>query len=191
MLTNHDTLTEAFLGIEDKNALAWSVLDTKSEKTVSLAIAVSANRKANKRIAHIEYSPRIDLVFINSDNMLDLYEAKSAYVTDFQPSRIAKNAIYQNDAYLGKCIDNDFAKLKLIREKFSNVRQISCLFYLYEVSKPERQLKYSNPPVPIQNAIQTIQSQVASGILVSHQAINCGEADETEIKIHLCIFDLN
>ncbi|MGI8789133.1 MAG: hypothetical protein ACR2HG_15445 [Pyrinomonadaceae bacterium] len=90
MTINHDKLIEAFLNIEDKNALAWSVLDTKSELTVSLAIAVSANRKADKRVAYVEHS-RIDLAFVNDDNTFALYEAKAAYITDFQPKRIAKN----------------------------------------------------------------------------------------------------
>ncbi len=86
----HDRLIEAFHGIQDKNALACSIIDTKSEKTVSLAIVVSANRKANKRIAFVEHK-RVDICFVNDDDSISLYEAKSAYLTDFQQRRIDKN----------------------------------------------------------------------------------------------------
>ena len=121
--------------LQDKNALAWSITDTKSEKTVSLAIVVSANRKANKRIAYVEHK-RVNICFVNDDDSISLYEAKSAYLTDFQQKRIDKN-----DKYLGKCVDDDLLKLKKISENNSNIRDYACLFYLYENSMPHRQAK--------------------------------------------------
>lgn len=181
---NHDRLIEAFTNIEDKNALAWSILDTKSELAISLAIAVSANRKASKRVAYIERS-RIDLSFVNQDNTFSLYEAKAAYFTDFQPNRIAKN-----DWYLGKCISDDLVKLKKIAEANSNVREYACLFYLYENTMPHKQSKYGKyPAVTLDIVLTTIESEVNNGKIVSHQTIECGIADEAEIKIHLVVFE--
>lgn len=180
----HDRLIEAFTSIEDKNALAWSILDTKSELAVSSAIAVSANRKANKRITYVERA-RIDLSFINQDNTFSLYEAKAAYFTDFQPNRIAKS-----DWYLGKCINDDLMKLENFVKANSNVREYACLFYLYENTMPHKQSKYGKyPSVPLDIVLSTIESQVSNGKIVSHQTIDCGIADEAEIKIHLVIFD--
>ncbi|MGI8495108.1 MAG: hypothetical protein ACR2L1_07325, partial [Pyrinomonadaceae bacterium] len=140
----HNKIIDAFIGIEDKNALAWSILDTKSELAVSSAIAVSANRKAERRIAYVERS-RIDLSFINPDGTFSLYEAKAAYFTDFQPNRIAKS-----DWYLGKCINDDLMKLKNFADANSIVREYACLFYLYENTMPHKQSKYGKyPPVPL------------------------------------------
>ena len=184
MTMTHDRLIEAFNGIEDKNALAWLILDTKSELAVSSAIAVSANRKANKRIAYIERA-RIDLSFINQDQTFSLYEAKAAYFTDFQPNRIAKN-----DWYLGKCINDDLLKLEKFSRTNSDVRNYACLFYLYENTMPHKQSKYGKyPSVPLDNVLKTVEFQVDSGRIVAHQIIDCGIADEAEIKIHLVIFD--
>ncbi len=90
MTISHNKIIQAFIDIEDKNALAWSVIDNKSELAVTSAIALSANRKANKRIAYVERS-RIDLTFENEDKTVSLYEAKAAYSTDFQPGRISSN----------------------------------------------------------------------------------------------------
>ena len=184
MIMTHDRLIEAFTGIEDKKALAWSILDTKSELAVSLAIAVSANRKANKRISYIERS-RIDLSFVNEDDSFSLYEAKAAYFTDFQPNRIAKS-----DWYLGKCISDDLIKLENFAKANSDVRDYACLFYLYENTMPHKQSKYGKyPPVPLNVVLTTIETQVNNGKIVSHQTIDCGIADGAEIKIHLVIFD--
>lgn len=180
----HDKLIEAFNAIEDKNALAWSILDTKSEVAISSAIAVSANRKANKRIAYLE-RVRVDLSFVNQDNTFSLYEAKAAYFTDFQPNRIAKS-----DWYLGKCINDDLMKLKNFAQVNSNVREYACLFYLYENTMPHKQSKYGRyPPVSLDIVLKAVESQVSDGKMVSHQIIDCGTADEAEIKIHLVIFD--
>jgi hypothetical protein len=180
----HNRIIEAFIGIEDKNALAWSILDTKSELAVSSAIALSANRKANKRVAYVERA-RIDLSFANQDNTFSLYEAKAAYFTDFQPNRIAKN-----DWYLGKCIDDDLLKLEKFARVNSDVREYACLFYLYENTMPHKQSKYGKyPSIPPDTVLRTIEFQVSNGKIASHQIIDCGIADEAEIKIHLVIFD--
>lgn len=169
---NHDKLIEAFTNIEDKNALAWSILDTKSELAVSSAIAVSANRRANERIAFVERS-RIDLSFFNPDNSFSLYEAKAAYFTDFQPNRIAKN-----DWYLGKCINDDLMKLKNFAKANSNIQEYACLFYLYENTMPHKQSKYGKyPSVSLNTVFTTIETQVDNGKMVSHQIIDCGIAD--------------
>ena len=185
MANSHDKLIEAFNSIQDKNALAWSVIDTKSELAVTLAIAVTANRKVNKRIAFVEHK-RIDLCFVNEDNSLSLYQAKAAYFSDYQPNRIANI----NDHYLGRCIDKDFEKIEIFAKANKNVRDYACLFYIYEMSKPHKHSKYGkHANAPLEIILKTIQSQVIKGKINSHQIIDCGIADECEIKIHLFIFD--
>jgi len=51
----HQQLVEAFLNITNKNALAWSILDEKSERAITSAIALSANYQAGTRVASVEY----------------------------------------------------------------------------------------------------------------------------------------
>lgn len=161
------------------------MLDNKSESSVSLAISVSANRRSAARVAHVEYPPRLDLVFLENGVPTTLYEAKAGYATDFQPGRISKA-----DWYLGACVSDDLAKLARVRAKIKTARQHAALFYLYENSVPQRQLKYGkSPAVDAAAAISGLKRLVRNGTLIAQEVIDCGVADSAAIKIHLCIFE--
>lgn len=186
MEEHHKTVLDAFRSIQDKNSLAWSVLDTKSELFVSAAIALSANRQAGRRVAHVEYPPRIDLVFVNEHREpAHAYLAKAAYLTDFQPARIEKRYWY-----LGGCLNDDIPKVQALSLRLGKNVRGSVLFYLYEVSAPTRQLKYGKaPPVSLPIAIETLTRFVPHGSLVASETIECGGADGADVRIHLYLFD--
>jgi hypothetical protein len=182
---DHSLVLQAFENIADKNALAWAILDSKSETAVTLAIAVTANRHAKQRVAHVEYR-RVDLVLVRAGQPVALYEAKAAYVTDFQPARLARG-----DWYLGACVDEDLQKKTNLGAGIPAVKDRAALFYLYEVGDTARQQKYGkNAPVAVTDAIAGLKSQVTGGILAAEKQIDCGEADGASVKIHLLIFDL-
>lgn len=184
-IADHRLVVEAFSSIHDKEALAWSVLDTKSENAVTRAIAVSANRRAGIRVAHVEYPPRLDLALIEKGVPVAVYEAKAAYATDFQQRRISKN-----NWYLGRCMDDDLVKLHGVRLLYPTLRQWSGLFFVYEVSDPRRQLKYGGTrPVAAARALEALRDQVKLGRLSAHASIDCGNVDGTDVRIHMCVFD--
>lgn len=182
---DHSLVLGAFENIADKNALAWAILDSKSETAVTLALAVTANRSAQQRVAHVEYR-RVDLVLVREGRPFALYEAKAAYVTDFQPARLARG-----DWYLGACVDEDLQKKHNLGAGMPAVKERAVLFYLYEVSDVSRQQKYGkSAPVAVADAIAGLKSQITGGILAAEKQIDCGEADGANVKIHLLIFDL-
>jgi hypothetical protein len=90
---SHQQLVDAFLGIPDKNPLAWSVLDEKSERAVSTAIAWSANKRAGVRVACVEHQ-RLDLVFMDGRTVHTTYQAKAAYLSDYSKKRVAKQDVW-------------------------------------------------------------------------------------------------
>jgi hypothetical protein len=181
---DHSIVREAFASIQDKEALGWAILDSKSETTVTLAIATAANRRAGRRVAHVEYR-RVDLVLVGDGIPIALYEAKAAYATDFQPARLARG-----DWYLGACVDEDLQKKRNLGVGMPTVRDRAVLFYLYEVSDTGKQLKYGrNPPVLVADAINGLKSQITLGTLAAHDSIDCGTVDGAHVKIHLLIFD--
>jgi hypothetical protein len=136
----HDQLVRAFLGIEDKHALAWSILDERSERAVSSAISLSANRSSREgRVACVEYRPhRLDLAFMTNRVVHSTCQAKSVYLGDYTEKRIAKR-----DEWLGGVLNADFDKLAKANRKIGSVRGSGCVFYLYELADPSRQLKYA------------------------------------------------
>jgi hypothetical protein len=186
MSEQHNTVLDAFRSIDDKNALAWSVLDTKSELFVSAAIALSANRRARRRIAHVEYPPRVDLVLVDEQGRpAHAYLAKAGYLTDFQPARIQRR-----DPYLGLCLDDDIPKVQGLCTQLGPSVRGSALFYLYEVSAPSRQLKYGKvPPVSLSVARETLPLFVPRASLIAHETIDCGHADGADVRIHLYVFE--
>jgi len=184
-VADHRQVLAAFQAIEDKNALAWSILDTKSETAITRAIAVAANRVARARVAYVEYPPRVDLVFCESGSPIAAYEAKAAYVTDFQERRISKN-----DWYLGECTDDDLVKLAGLNLRHPTMRQVLGIFFIYEVGDPTKQLKYGgNPRVEASRALEALASGVKLGRLSATGMIDCGQADGNPVKVHMCIFD--
>lgn len=181
---SHEQLVDAFLGIPNKNALAWSVLDEKSERAISTAIALSANTRAGVRVACVEHQ-RLDLVFMDGRTVHTTYQAKAAYLSDYTEKRIAKR-----DIWLGEILNEDFGKLAARNERISSVRASGCLFYLYEVADPSRQMKYARPSNEhsAAEAIEIMRSLVRGRFNSSH-VIDCGKADGTNVQVHLVIFD--
>lgn len=112
---HHKILIEGFHAIVDKNGLGWAVLDSKSEQLVTSAIATSINRKLGRRIAHVEFSTRIDLAILQTPirhrerRCLDpgsvavemQYEAKIGHSFDFAPAQST------HEKYLGADLNRD------------------------------------------------------------------------------------
>ena len=185
-MNTHEILINAFKSIPDKNALAWSVIDTKSELTVTSAIAISANRLAGVRIAHVEYPPRVDLVFKGAGGeVTQAYLAKAGYMTDFQPG-----AITRSNPSLGGHFNKDLEKLSAICSRLGREVFGAGLFYLYEVSDPSRQTKYGGlPKVPLDKAVSTLERFAPCSVLVGREMLDCGIADGTAVRLHMCIFN--
>ena len=184
----HHHLIHAFEEIEHKNALAWSILDTKSESAVVRAIALSANRLAKSRIAHVEYRPRIDLVFLQSEGPKKVpaaYEAKAAYASDFQDDRIQKN-----DKWLGTCVDDDLRKRARLLAKHPSLELFGALFFIYEVSPTSKLLKYGGrSEVPIQRIDEALVTTVHEGVSLGRTGIDCGEADGAHVCVYMYVFE--
>lgn len=120
----HTKLIEGWRSIDDKNALGWAVLDTKSETLLCAMLAVSINRRAGKRIAHVEYPLRIDLVILkdrqlsrprkclaNQAGAVEMaYEAKAAALFTFAPG------MNTDPEYLGRGL-NDELKIWFVVDK--------------------------------------------------------------------------
>lgn len=181
-----DLLVKAFKAIRDPNALAWSVLDTKSETTVTSALALSVNRLAAQLVARTEYE-RVDLALFDQVGIpVALYEAKAAYATDFQPQRIT-----DDDWYLGGCIDDDLQKLSARRPHRPTVRHHAALFYIYVVGDPSRQLKYGRgrPAVALTAVKAAFATTVKFGTCMRVEALPCQIAHGTTVDVHLCLFE--
>ena len=114
------------------------------------------------------------------------YQAKAVYLGDYSMARIAKR-----DIWLGGILNEDFGKLMDRNGKLGSISTTGCLFYLYEVAVPSRQMKYGVPlnEVSAQDAIGIMCSSVKGQFNSSH-VIDCGEADGTNVKVHLVIFNL-
>lgn len=177
-------LCTAFENIQDKDALAWSILDTKSETAVVAALALQINRTGRLR-ARVEYPPRVDLVLLDQTVPVAAFEAKAAYVTDFQPARIDRR-----DWYLGGCVDEDIGKLGTLTARLPTLRYRAALFFLYEVAEPSRQLKYgTRPRVEQAVAKAALEANVASARLAESRSIDCGIVDGTSVRVHLLVFE--
>lgn len=186
----HRTLVEGFHSIHDKNALAWAILDTKSETLLCATLALAINRRAGKRIAHVEYPPRIDLVILkdrqpsrparhlrNDPGAVAIaYEAKAAAMFTFAPG------MGTDPKYLGAGLNDELEGMVRGRQ--------AGIFFIAEAGDPERHRAYFNSHVTdIDQAIRLLRQQVTRGELVAHETIDCGEADRTQVKIHMCVFD--
>jgi hypothetical protein len=185
----HAVLIEGFRAIKDKNALAWTVLDSKGERFIIAAIATSINRRT-RRIAHIEFSRRIDLAVLHdplrhrTGRYLDAasspiqirYEAKAGQLFDFARSA---NTLPR---YLGAELDDDMAEMTLGED--------AGLFFVAEVADANRHLKYFAGHVATIDDVKAVLCQhVTRGSLVAHESIDCGIADGTSVKIHMFVFD--
>ena len=198
-MRSHSTLTKAFAGIEDKNALAWAVLEHKSEDAVRRAIALSANRLARRRVCAVEVK-RVDLVVHEPVGGLRMYEFKAAYLSDYDPKRMRRG-----DRWLGSNLNWDLAaaagKLESAQEAcrtcFSLTGSVrarsSAVWLLYEVGEPNQIIKYPRQRnvVSIAEAEEFLCGQVRGG-LDEHVSIECGEAwgrsTATRVAIHMFIF---
>jgi hypothetical protein len=188
-METHSILKTAFTTLPDKQALAWSIVDTKSESAIVRAIATNINRTHGRR-ALVEYPPRVDLVILKEQYVsapLFAYEAKAAYLTDFQPNRLARE---QPDWYLGPCVDDDLTKLQGLPTRYPGV-QTAALFFLYELSDPTRQLKYGTPRrVDFDDADAALRERVTLGTPDGPPTtIDCGAVDRTDVKIHMYVFE--
>lgn len=188
----HERLVSGFHDIQDKNALAWSVLDHKSEQFVTAAIATAINRKAGLRIAHIEFD-RVDLVILTerikprlgrhldwpAASLVMSYEAKAGQLFDFAPGyRRPKNI------YVGGHLNADMVGLR--RATGAGV------FFMYEVADPTKHLKYfTGHTTDVDDAVAELCRNMTNGTLVAREVISCGQADETDVSIHMCVFDPN
>ena len=149
---------DAFAAIEDKNALAWSVLDAKSESAVVRSVALQINR-CGSGFARVEYPPRIDLVLLHNGDPKAAFEAKSAYLSDFQRQYVAKR-----NWYLGPYIDDDIQKFRKHPARYSTLDYCAALFFLYEVDDTTKQLKYGRTlPVNRAEAESALTSSVIRG----------------------------
>jgi hypothetical protein len=186
----HTTLIEGFRSIEDKNGLGWAVLDTKSETLLCVSVAVAINRRAGKRIAHVEYPPRIDLVILrerqvsrpgrslpNHPQFVEMaYEAKAAALFTFAPG------MRTDPKYLGGGLNDELDGMVRGRQ--------AGIFFIVEAHEPERHKAYYNGHViELRNALALLQQQVTRGELAAHETIDCGVVDGTKVAIHMCVFD--
>jgi hypothetical protein len=186
----HKILIEGFHAIVDKNGLGWAMLDSKSEKLVTSAIATSINRKLGIRIAHVEFATRIDLAILQSPirhrerRSLDIaagtiemqYEAKIGQCFDFA---LAQNT---HEDYLGAALNRDM-------EGMSRGRGAG-LFFVSDVRDANRHLKYfKGHMAQIDAATVVLCRHVVRGDLVAHETLNCGTCDGTEVKLHMFVFD--
>ena len=186
-MTPDNRIIRAFRDISDKNALAWSVLNEKSERAVTSAICLAANRRAGRRVAWVEFK-RMDLVVVDAREPrvpLAAYEAKAAYLSGYTDKRIARR-----DRWLGEILDPDFGKVREFARRFDTVRRRGCLFYLYEVGDPSKQLKYGGANSrTLGEAELVVQAMLPRRKFVRSATINCGEADGTKVRIRLLVFD--
>lgn len=187
-LKRHAQVVGAFQNIEDKNALGWSILDTKSEATLVRAVALSANRIARTRVAYVEFPPRVDLVFVHSEErtrVVAAYEAKAAYASDFQDNRVQ-----DPDWYLGACIDDDLTKLCGLRLRYPLLEIQAGLFFIYEVSPTTKLLKYGGrPEVSVKRVEEALGKTVQHGSLQGRVTIDCGKADGAQVSVHMFVFE--
>jgi hypothetical protein len=187
---HHATLIEGFRAISDKNALAWTVLDSKGERFIVAAVATSINRRARRRIAHIEFSKRLDLVVLHdpirhrTGRYLDAdscsiqvrYEAKAGQWFDFAATAKIR------PRYLGAELDSAMAEMTLGED--------AGLFFVAEVADGNRHLKYfAGHVAQIDDVKVALRKHVTRGSLVAHETIDCGIADGTSVKIHMFVFD--
>ena len=186
----HKALVEGFHGIVDKNGLGWSVLDSKSEQVVCFAIAAAINRNVGRRIAHVEFDKRIDLAILRAPiphrpgRMLDKascaidmrYEAKIGQAFDFAPLQKTP------PTYLGDALNEDMADMR---------RGTGAgLFFVSEARDANRHLKYFKGHVAtIEIVTATLQKRVIRGELVTHETLDCGTCDGTNVKLHMFVFD--
>jgi hypothetical protein len=187
----HAKLIEGWRSITDKNALGWAVLDTKSETLLCTMLAVSINRCAGTRIAHVEYPPkRTDLVILKdrqvsrprrclanqADAVEMAYEAKAAALFTFAPG------MNTDLEYLGGGLNDELEGMVRGRQ--------AGIFFIAEAREPERHKAYFNGhTTEIDYAIAQLQEQVPRGKMFAHETIDCGIADATQVSIHMCVFD--
>lgn len=180
---DHSIVRDAFDNVCDKNALAWSVLNGKSECAVTAAIALAANRRAGRRIAVVEHR-RVDLAIVNGTMEIALYEAKAAYTSDFQPTRLGRE-----DKWLGASVDRDLKRLCARKTEVPMARR-AALFYLYEVAVPRVQMKYvPKASVPLDRAKDALLREVTLGTVADESVIDCGAAAGSGVRICLFIFE--
>lgn len=187
---HHKILIEGFHAIIDKNGLGWAVLDSKSEQLVTSAIATSINRKLGRRIAHVEFSTRIDLAILQSPirhrerrcldprtAMVEMqYEAKIGHCFDFAP---AQNT---HEKYLGADLNHDMKGMLYGRG--------AGLFFVSDVRDANRHLKYFRGHVAQIDAVAALLCKhVVRGHLVARETIDCGVCDGTEVRLHMFVFD--
>lgn len=202
---HHDVLLEAFaaLSVETRGGLGWVCLDTKFERFMTAALSTAINQRAGKRTAHVEFSSgrkrgqdggkeaRIDLVILEDriasrpGRSLDTstarirmrYEAKAGQLFDFAPGANT------DEKYLGAALDDDMRGL---------ARGTGAgLFFISEIADPTRFLKkYAVTQVAsIEDALSALDKHVKRGTRVVHATTDCGTIDETNVKIHMCVFD--
>lgn len=170
---------------------------------MTAALSTAINRRAGKRIAHVEFSSgkkrapdgckeaRIDLVILEDripsrmGRSLDTsaariymrYEAKAGQLFDFAPTANT------DEKYLGTALDDDMRGL--------TIGTGAGLFFISEIADPTRFLtKYAvNHAASIEGALSLLDKHIPRGQRVVHELIDCGNVDETNIKIHMCVFD--
>jgi hypothetical protein len=189
---HHARLLDGFQSIQDKNALAWAVLDHKSELFLCAAVATAINRRAGHRLAHIEFL-RADLVLLRAPlqaqrggcldprgAQVDMrYEAKAGQFFDFAPRYDRAG-----NEYVGGHLNRDIRDKKLVRGSGAG------LFFISEVSEPHKHLKYfAGHTTGMDTAIAVLKRHVPLADLVAHETIDCGVADGAAVKIHMCVFD--
>ncbi|HSK01341.1 MAG TPA: hypothetical protein VK932_08875 [Kofleriaceae bacterium] len=204
-ISHHDVLIDAFRSIsgESANALGWVCLDTKFERFMTAAISTAINRRAGKRLAHVEFSSgkkqaldgckeaRLDLVILEEripsrqGRSLDAsaarirmrYEAKAGQLFDFAPTANT------DEKYLGAALDDDMRGLRFGAG--------AGLFFISEIANPTRFLKrYAVGHVAqLDHALSVLSGKITRGQLVTREVMDCGEIDETKVKIHMCVFD--
>ena len=198
-MPDHAALTTAFAAIEDKNALAWAILEHKSEEAVRRAIALSANRIAGRRVCTVELK-RVDIVLHEHAGDLRMYEFKAAYLSDYEQRRME-----EADRWLGGNLNIDLAAAGVKRDAAQEacrtcfaltepVRATSAaVWLLYDVREPAQIIKYPRQRslVSIAEAKAFIRRQVG-GVLDVHASIECGEAwgntAVTQVAIHMFVF---
>lgn len=182
-------IIEAFHNIPDKNMLGWVALDTKFERFVLAAIMAEINRR-HRRIAHVEFPPRTDLVLLEHPIPLraglcldsthgrvrKTYEAKAGQLFDFAPGQGTKNE------YLGGALNRDIGRLR--------PGTGAGLFFISDADDPSRSMKYyRGNKTDLATAVAVLQTHIAHGQLVATETIDCGNVDGAGLRIHMCVFD--
>lgn len=186
-------ICKAFESIEPSGLLAWSSLDQKSEKFITVALVAQLNQ--TKCVARSEYK-RIDLVLVDGwkagreQRVLAAYEAKCEILSHVRGATDGKPLNKSAHRWSGGCLASD---LKNLLEKSGRHAEMSYrggLFYLIEVS-PGSHLKYNKDHKLDSKTAWEVVEECVGKKAVMYESSKKAKVPGTDatVQFHLAIFD--